>query len=148
MFGLGPQSPVNWLLPLSTRSNVHQLLQAAGLWLYLLLPTLLCDNLLCYYSPILEREITFQLIVTECPPGELCFKADGHYGNHSALSARGCMAEGDCGQVHSLRLKGTVYAMSYACCDVNYCNSGPCVAARSGPLILTLVVVAIMLASV
>ncbi|GLD69560.1 protein Bouncer-like protein [Lates japonicus] len=79
--------------------NMLQLLHVAVLWFYLLIPSLLCDNLLCYYSPILEREKTFELIVTECPPNELCFKADGHYGNHSALSARGCMAKKDCSQV-------------------------------------------------
>ncbi|XP_042268188.1 protein Bouncer-like isoform X1 [Thunnus maccoyii] len=105
-----------------TRPNMLQLLHIAVLWFHLL-PSLLCDNLRCYYSPVLEKEISFELIVTECPPDELCFKADGRYGNYSALSARGCMAEKDCSQVHRLRLKGIIYTMSYACCDWPYCNS-------------------------
>ncbi|XP_056138311.1 protein Bouncer [Lampris incognitus] len=119
------------------------------LYLYLLLPSIRCDNLLCYYSPILEREkeaeANFRLILTECPPAERCFKADGRYGNHSALSARGCMAERDCGQAHSLHLKATVYTMNYACCDWHYCNSGPGVTARSFPLVLTLLTLAVIM---
>ncbi|KAM7414822.1 hypothetical protein PAMA_019578 [Pampus argenteus] len=106
-----------------------QLLHVAVLWFYLL-PSLLCENLLCFYSPILEKERTFKLIVTECPPRELCFKADGRYGNHSAMSARGCMAEKDCSQVHRFRIKGTIYTMTYACCDWPYCNSCPSVVAK------------------
>ncbi|KAM7396917.1 hypothetical protein PAMP_019922 [Pampus punctatissimus] len=106
-----------------------QLLHVSVLWFYLL-PSLLCKNLLCFYSPILEKERTFKLIVTECPPGELCFKADGRYGNHSALSARGCMAEKDCSQVHRFRIKGTIYTTTYACCDWPYCNSCPSVIAK------------------
>ncbi|XP_071753636.1 protein Bouncer [Centroberyx gerrardi] len=127
---------------------MSQLLYAAAVWLVLLLPSLRCDNLLCYYSPILEKEkekeSTFRLILTECPPDALCFKADGRYGNHSALSARGCMAERECGQAHSLPLKGTVYTMSYACCDWPYCNSCPCVTAKPLPLILTLTLAVIL----
>lgn len=102
----------------------RQLVHAALLWLSLPLPLLLSENLHCYFSPILEKEITFELIVTECPPNELCFKALGRYGNYTALSARGCMLEKDCSQVHSLRLLGTVYSMSYSCCDWPYCNRG------------------------
>ncbi|XP_059191676.1 protein Bouncer-like isoform X2 [Centropristis striata] len=125
------------------RSNMSQLLQVVVLWLYLLLPSLLCDNLRCYYSPILEKEKKFEFIVTECPPEELCFKADGRYGNHSALSARGCMAKRDCSQVHSLRLKGTVYTMSYSCCDKPYCNSCPGVTSTSLYITATLLTVAV-----
>nr|XP_046249420.1 protein Bouncer isoform X2 [Scatophagus argus] len=127
-----------------SRPSMLQLLHVAVLWFCLLLPSLLCDNLLCYYSPILEKEKTFELIVTECPPDELCFKADGRYGNHSALSASGCMAERDCSQVHSIRLKGTMYAMSYSCCDWSYCNSCPGVAARSLYISVSLLTVAVM----
>uniref|UniRef100_A0A3P9M7Z7 Protein Bouncer n=1 Tax=Oryzias latipes TaxID=8090 RepID=A0A3P9M7Z7_ORYLA len=71
-----------------------------------------------------SKEITFELVVTECPPNEMCFKGLGRYGNYTALSARGCMLEKDCSQVHSLRLLGTVYTMSYSCCDWPYCNRG------------------------
>ncbi|XP_039663662.1 protein Bouncer isoform X2 [Perca fluviatilis] len=124
--------------------NMLQLLHVAVLWFYLLLPSMLCDNLHCYYSYIQEKEGTVELIVTECPPDELCFKANGRYGNHSILSARGCMAEGDCSQVHSLTFKGTVYKMSYDCCDWPYCNSCPGVTPKSLYFTVTLVIVAAM----
>ncbi|XP_073327929.1 protein Bouncer [Pagrus major] len=127
--------------------NMLQLLRVAVLLVYLLLPSLLCDNLLCYYSPILEHEITFELIVTECPPDELCFKADGRYGNHSALSARGCVPKKVCGQVKSLRLKGTVYTMTFNCCDSPYCNSCPGLDAKSLLITVTLVTVSVMTGS-
>ncbi|XP_045892419.1 protein Bouncer isoform X3 [Micropterus dolomieu] len=130
-----------------SRLNMLQLLRVAVLWFYLLLPSLLCDNLLCYYSPILEKEKTFELIVTECPPDEVCFKADGQYGNHSALSARGCMSTRECSQVHRIRLKGTVYTMTYSCCHSPYCNSGLCITAKSFYIIITLVTVAVMTGS-
>ncbi|XP_027128866.1 protein Bouncer [Larimichthys crocea] len=129
------------------RWNMLQLLHVSVLWFYLLLPSLLCDNLYCYFSPILENEFKFELIVTVCPPDELCFKADGRYGNHSALSARGCMPKKDCSQVHSLSLRGTVYTMSYGCCDQPYCNSCPGVTAKSLYITLTLVTVAVMVGS-
>ncbi|KAG7231118.1 hypothetical protein INR49_027158, partial [Caranx melampygus] len=115
--------------------NMLQLLHVSVLWFYLLLPSLLCDNLPCYYSPILEKGKTVELIVTECPPSEVCYMADGHYGNHSALSTRGCMPQTDCSQVHKIRIKGTVYIMSYTCCDKPYCNS--CLAITANLLSIT-----------
>uniref|UniRef100_A0A3P8W2A0 Uncharacterized protein n=1 Tax=Cynoglossus semilaevis TaxID=244447 RepID=A0A3P8W2A0_CYNSE len=69
---------------------------------------------------VCAKQKSFKPIVTECPPDELCFRADGRFGNHSALSARGCMAKKDCSQVHKLRFKGSVYTMSYACCEGPY----------------------------
>nr|XP_019934300.1 PREDICTED: sperm acrosome membrane-associated protein 4-like isoform X2 [Paralichthys olivaceus] len=130
------------------RLTMFQLLHVPVLWFHLLfLPSVLCDNLRCYYSPILEKEEKFELIVTECPPDELCFKADGRYGNHSALSARGCMAKRDCEQVHKHRFKGTIYTMSYACCDGPYCNSCPIVTAGLLSITLTLVSVAVVVGS-
>ncbi|XP_054475934.1 protein Bouncer-like [Anoplopoma fimbria] len=124
------------------RPNTLQLL-----WFYLLLPSLLCVNLRCYYSPILEKKHTFQLIVTECPPNEQCFKAEGRYGNHSALSARGCMAKKDCSQVHGLSIRGTVYTMSYSCCDSPYCNSCLGIKAKPFYVTVTLLIVAVMTSS-
>lgn len=121
-----------------------QLLRVAVLW-FSVLPSLLCDNLHCYYRPITEK--TSELIVTECPPDELCFKVVGHYGNHSALSARGCMAAGNCSQVHSILLKGTIYNMSYGCCDWSYCNSYPEVTAKLISIIGALLTVAMMTGS-
>ncbi|XP_039987894.1 protein Bouncer isoform X2 [Xiphias gladius] len=126
-----------------TRLSMLQPLHVSVLWFSLLLPSLLCDHLLCHYSPILANDDTFELIVTECPPDELCFKADGRYGNHSALSARGCMAEKDCSQVRNISLKGTVYIMTYACCDRPYCNSCLLVAANLLSITVTLVTVAV-----
>ncbi|TDH09483.1 hypothetical protein EPR50_G00087300 [Perca flavescens] len=126
------------------RPNMLQLLHVAVLWFYLLLPSMLCDNLHCYYSYIQEKEGTVELIVTECPPDELCFKANGRYGNHSILSARGCMVEEDCSQVHSLTFKGTIYKMSYDCCDWPYCNSCLGVTPKSLYFTVTLVIVAAM----
>uniref|UniRef100_A0A3B5Q7T5 UPAR/Ly6 domain-containing protein n=1 Tax=Xiphophorus maculatus TaxID=8083 RepID=A0A3B5Q7T5_XIPMA len=107
------------------RQNVLQLLPAAILCFHLLLPSLLCGNLLCFYSPILKTEeaMTFELIVTECPPREVCFKALGRYGNVTALSARGCFPVKSCGKQSDIRLRGTIYAMTFRCCDWPYCNS-------------------------
>lgn len=122
-----------------------QLLRAALLWLLLLLPPpLLCDNLLCYFSPLLEKEVSFEFIATECPPGEMCFKADGRFGNHSALSGRGCMAREGCGQTHSIRYKGSVFVMSYSCCDSPYCNSCPGAAAQPFCILAALLTAALM----
>lgn len=134
-------------LSLTCRPNMLQLLHVALLLVYLLLPSLLCDNLLCYYSPILQKEVKFELIVTECPPDELCFKADGRYGNHSALSARGCIPKKKCGLVNSLSLRGTVYTMTFGCCDSPYCNSCTGLNAKSLLIAVTLVTVAVMTGS-
>uniref|UniRef100_A0A7N8WLN0 UPAR/Ly6 domain-containing protein n=1 Tax=Mastacembelus armatus TaxID=205130 RepID=A0A7N8WLN0_9TELE len=125
------------------RQNMLQLLHVAVLWFYLL-PSLLCDNLPCYYSPILEKGKIYELVVTECPPDKLCFNADGRYGNHSALSARGCMAKKDCTQSQKIRVKGTVYTMSYACCDWPYCNSCTSITTKYLPIAVTLVTVTVM----
>ncbi|XP_068458531.1 protein Bouncer [Clinocottus analis] len=124
-----------------------QLLHVAVPCFYLLLPSVLCDNLFCYYSPILEGTTTLELIVTECPPHELCFKADGRYGNYSALSARGCMLKRDCSREHDLNLKGTVYTMSYSCCESSYCNSCPGATAQSLYVTVTLMTVSVMTGS-
>ena len=124
-----------------------QLLHVSVVWFSLLPHMLLCENLLCLYSPFLYKGTTFELIVTECPPGELCYKADGRYGNHSALSARGCMAEKDCSKVRKIQLKGTIYTMSYTCCDTPYCNSCPAIAANLLSTTVTLVTVAVMASS-
>lgn len=113
------------------RLNMLQFLHIAVLWFWLLLPSLNCSNLRCYFSPLLDKEVKFEFIVTECPPDELCFKADGRYGNHSALSGRGCMAKKDCSQVHNIRYKGTIFILSYSCCDQPYCNSCPGLTSKS-----------------
>lgn len=118
-----------------------QLLSAAVLWLCLL-PSLLCGTLPCFYRPLMEKEKMFEPIVTECPPYELCFKADGRYGNYSALSARGCVEEKVCSQLQSVRFKGTVYSVNYACCDWPYCNSGPGISATPLSTTVTFVTVA------
>lgn len=110
-------------LPLTCRSNVMQLLPTVVLCFHLLPRQTLCDNLRCYYSPILEKEIPFELIEVLCPPEELCFKGDGRYGNHSVLGARGCMMEADCSQVLKLRIRGVPYNMTFQCCYWAYCNS-------------------------
>ncbi|CAK6961603.1 protein Bouncer [Scomber scombrus] len=124
------------------RLNMLQLLHVSVLWFYLL-PSLLCYNLPCYYSPILENKWKFELIETECPPDEVCFKGNGCYGNHSALSLRGCMAEKNCSQVDSLQVRGTTYDMSYTCCDRPYCNSCQSVTAKLS-ITVTLVTVAVI----
>ncbi|XP_028287801.1 protein Bouncer [Parambassis ranga] len=118
---------------------------AALLVLYFLLPSLVCDNLRCLYRPILEKDKTFERVVTECPPNELCFKGDGRYGNYSALSAKGCMAKKNCSQVSSIRLKGTVYTVTYTCCEWSYCNSCPVVSAE--PLTLAMLVTLVVAGS-
>ncbi|CAJ1056401.1 hypothetical protein NQZ68_038073 [Xyrichtys novacula] len=128
--------PLNMLLPLRV-----------ALLCFYFIPSLLCANLRCYYSPVLEKEEKFELVETECPPDELCYKADGRYGNHSALTGRGCMAKKDCSQVHKIRLKGTIYTMSYSCCDGPYCNSSPRVEATSLYITAALMTVAVMAGS-
>lgn len=120
------------------------LVRVSLLWLYLLLPSLLCDNLLCYFSPLLQKEAKFDFIPTECPPGQLCFKAEGRYGNHSALSGRGCMARETCSQTHIIRYKGTAFTLSYSCCDSPYCNSCSAVAARTFCIAAALLTAALM----
>lgn len=110
-------------LPLTCRSNVLQLLPFVALCFHLLPRPTLCDNMHCYYSPILEKEIPFELVEVQCPPEELCFKGDGRYGNQSVLTARGCMTEADCGQVLELRIRGVPYDMTFHCCYWAYCNS-------------------------
>ncbi|XP_047246405.1 protein Bouncer-like [Girardinichthys multiradiatus] len=118
-----------------------QLLPVAVLCLQLL-PLLLCENLLCYFSPILEKEKKFELIVTECTPNEVCFKVLGRYGNFTALSARGCLLEKSCGKQSNIRLKGTGYVMTYSCCDWPYCNLG--VTVKPFYVLATLMAVCIM----
>lgn len=109
--------------PLTRRSNVLQLLPIVVLCFHLLPRRAQCDNMHCYYSPILEKEVPFEMIAVQCPPDELCFKGDGRYGNHSVLTARGCMMEADCGQVLELRIRGVPYDMTFHCCYWAYCNS-------------------------
>ncbi|XP_030586913.1 protein Bouncer [Archocentrus centrarchus] len=123
-----------------TSLRILTALDTTALWLCFLLPSVLCDNLLCYYSPILEKEMS-ELIVTECPPNKVCFKSNGRYGNHSVLSARGCMAKKDCSQQQKIHFKGTTYTISYNCCDQPYCNS--CLNVAAGPLYITLTLVAV-----
>uniref|UniRef100_A0A3P8RRS6 UPAR/Ly6 domain-containing protein n=1 Tax=Amphiprion percula TaxID=161767 RepID=A0A3P8RRS6_AMPPE len=98
-----------------------------------------------YKYPIREKR-TFKPTVTECPPNELCFKAVGRYGNHSTLSARGCMVEKYCRKKHSKRFKGTVYTMSYSCCDWPYCNSCLGIAANLLHVAVAPVAAAVMVA--
>ncbi|XP_037623726.1 protein Bouncer [Sebastes umbrosus] len=129
------------------RPNVLQLLHVAVLWLYLRLPSVLCENLRCFFSPVRENEKTVKLSVTLCPIDELCFKGEGRYGNHSTLSARGCMAQKDCSQVHQIRNKGVIYHMSYDCCAWPYCNSCPGLTAKYLYIMVTLVTVAVMAGS-
>ncbi|KAJ8381747.1 hypothetical protein SKAU_G00025250 [Synaphobranchus kaupii] len=90
----------------------------------LFLPALHCENLLCYYCPLLPKSKACRLVLAECPPQELCFTASGRYGGRIALSARGCMSEQDCRLEHTILYKGSNFTMSYSCCDWHYCNSG------------------------
>uniref|UniRef100_A0A8C6P3P8 UPAR/Ly6 domain-containing protein n=2 Tax=Nothobranchius furzeri TaxID=105023 RepID=A0A8C6P3P8_NOTFU len=116
-----------------------QLLHVAALCLLLFLPSLCCENLVCHFSPILEKDKMVEPTVTECPPKQVCFEGVGRYGNYSALSARGCMLQDQCSKKVYIRLKGTVYIMSYSCCDWPHCNS--CVAVR--PLLATVTLAAV-----
>lgn len=126
---------------LSYRLKMLQL-RCAAVLCFLFLPLLRCENLLCYFSPILEikKEKTFELIVTECPPKEVCFRGLGRYGNHTSLSARGCMLEERCSRRVNIRLKGTTHLMTYSCCDWQFCNS--CSALK--PFTVALVAVVVM----
>lgn len=130
--------------PLTRRSNVPRLLPILVLCFHLLLRQTLCDNLQCYYSPILEREMPFEPIEVQCPPDELCFTGDGRYGNHSVLSARGCMMEADCSQVLRLRIRGVAYNMTFHCCYWAYCNSSPKLSAKLFAPMVTFSIIAVM----
>lgn len=123
----------------SHRQKMLQLRHAVVLC-FLFLPLLRCKNLLCYFSPVLDikKELTFELIVTECPPKEVCFKGLGRYGNYTSLSARGCMLEERCSHRVNIRIKGTTHIMTYSCCDWQFCNS--CSALK--PFCVTVVLVA------
>lgn len=127
----------------TSRRNMLQLPQAAVLC-YLLLPSLVCDNLRCYFSLLQLKDETVELVPTECPPEELCFKAHGRYGNQSSLTARGCMARKDCSQVHSARVKGNIYRITYSCCERPYCNSCPGVGEETLFVTVTLLTAAVM----
>ncbi|KAK2842450.1 hypothetical protein Q5P01_012650 [Channa striata] len=105
-------------------------------------PLLLCQNLLCVFSPILLKEQTIPFVSTECTTDEVCFIADGRYGNHSTLSAKGCMAQKDCSQVRQVEFRGTAFSMSYACCDWPYCNACPGITDTSLSTALTLMTAA------
>uniref|UniRef100_A0AAV2KY76 UPAR/Ly6 domain-containing protein n=1 Tax=Knipowitschia caucasica TaxID=637954 RepID=A0AAV2KY76_KNICA len=97
------------------------------LWLYLLLPSLMCENMLCYYSPYSTKETQgmFKLVVTECPPKHVCYKAQGYYGAHATLTQRGCMLVESCSQGKKISLRGAIFNTTYSCCEWNYCNSSP-----------------------
>uniref|UniRef100_A0A8C5EKP7 UPAR/Ly6 domain-containing protein n=1 Tax=Gouania willdenowi TaxID=441366 RepID=A0A8C5EKP7_GOUWI len=110
------------------------------LWFFILLPSLLGRNLICYYSPILEKDTVYQPLMTECLPTEVCFKAVGQYGRHKGLTARGCRRQRDCNQRDSLRFKGTLYTMSYTCCESAYCNFSKGVRGRHLSIAVALVV--------
>ncbi|KAL0968706.1 hypothetical protein UPYG_G00270540 [Umbra pygmaea] len=111
----------------------------ALLYMAQFLPAVRCNNnLLCYYSPFMYRNQTFNLTMTECTTTERCMKGNGRYGNHNALSTRGCMGLRDCGQTRPLRLKGTTYNVTYLCCDYNYCNAGLCVTVKSLPFVVAI----------
>lgn len=96
------------------------------LLIYVMLPFLLCSNLRCYYSPYITNDTrkVFKLVVTECPPKQVCYKASAFYGEHDALTHHGCMLLNNCDQMKMISIKGATYNTSYSCCDWSYCNSG------------------------
>nr|XP_057932074.1 protein Bouncer [Doryrhamphus excisus] len=119
-----------------------QLLQATVFFLYIM-PPLLCGNLRCFFTPLLEKEHKYEPVATECPPDEVCFKADGRYGNYSALKAMGCMPKKVCSQTREMSYKGVFYTMSYACCSRPYCNT--CVGLKAAAFSVTLTFVAVVM---
>ncbi|XP_019712504.1 protein Bouncer [Hippocampus comes] len=122
-------------------ASMRQFLHVTAFFVFHLVPYTLCGNLRCLYRPILEKEYEFQPIVTECPRGEVCYKAEGRYGNYSALSASGCMPRRVCGLQHDLSYQGVVYTMSYSCCDRPYCNA--CVGLFANTLVITVTLVTV-----
>ncbi|XP_061679702.1 protein Bouncer isoform X1 [Syngnathoides biaculeatus] len=126
--------------------TMWQLLQVATFFFYLV-PSGLCGNLRCFFRPILEKDYKLDPIVTECPPEEVCFKAEGRFGNFSALSAKGCLPKSVCSLEHDLSYKGVMYKMRYACCDRPYCNSCTGLVANTFVVTVTLVTVAVMVGS-
>lgn len=96
-------------------------------------------NLRCYYLPYTtnETEDIFKVVVTECPPEEVCYSAKGRYGMIDGLIHKGCMRLEKCDSEKMITVKGVVYNTSYSCCDWSHCNTGTCVAAN---LVMTLVI--------
>ncbi|XP_057693307.1 protein Bouncer [Corythoichthys intestinalis] len=116
------------------------------IFIFYLMPAVVCGNLRCLFRPILENEYRFEPIATECPPDEVCFKAEARYGNYSVLSASGCLPRIVCRKERHLSFKGVVYIMSYACCERPYCNT--CVGLVANVFItVTLVTVSMMVGS-
>ncbi|KAF3855010.1 hypothetical protein F7725_023065 [Dissostichus mawsoni] len=97
-----------------------------------LLPSLLCANMRCYYSPILKKG---RNLISSSQSAVLM---------RCALRQKGCMAKKGCSRVHKIRIRGTFYTMSYGCCDSPYCNSCPGVFANPIVITLTLLTVAVM----
>ncbi|XP_061138492.1 protein Bouncer [Syngnathus typhle] len=101
---------------------MRQLLFVTVFFFYLM-PSTLCSNLGCLYRPLMEKDIKFQPLATECPRNEVCYKAEGRYGTHIALSSSGCMTHKVCGQERDVSYRGVVYTLSYSCCNRAYCNA-------------------------
>uniref|UniRef100_A0A8C6UGH2 UPAR/Ly6 domain-containing protein n=1 Tax=Neogobius melanostomus TaxID=47308 RepID=A0A8C6UGH2_9GOBI len=112
--------------------NTTRNMLVSVLLIYLMLPPLLCENLRCFYSPYTTQDTRrlFKVVVTECPPKQLCYKATGRYGNHSALTHHGCMLLKDCNKFKMITVSGAIYNTSYSCCDRAYCNTGSGIAAN------------------
>ncbi|XP_061891623.1 protein Bouncer [Entelurus aequoreus] len=122
--------------------TLSQLLHAAVF--FYLVPCLLCGNLRCFYRPILEKEVKYGHVVTECRPDEVCFKAEGRFGNYSALSASGCMPRKNCRWNHELPYKGVVFTISYKCCNRLYCNACVGLKANTFSIALTLATIVVV----
>lgn len=87
------------------------------------LPGLHCGNLHCFYCPIQLSNKPCKHVFTECLPGQQCFTANGHYGDYSGVSIKGCIPEDKCPKKGNQLIYGTNMSLSYHCCIYNYCNS-------------------------
>ncbi|XP_034031364.1 protein Bouncer-like [Thalassophryne amazonica] len=92
-------------------------------WFCLVLPIVLCDNLFCNYSPIIEKEKTPVIIATECSANKTCYRADVRYGKQTVLKGLGCIDKNKCDKIENYLLKGVVYTIHYDCCDWEFCNT-------------------------
>lgn len=104
-------------------------------------PGVLCENLMCYFCPLTSFNKTCKHTLSECPPQQLCFTADGRFGWASLLFSKGCMTRSDCARPKTSVVRGNNVTFTYSCCSRNYCNSSG--RGAGDPALLTVTAIAV-----
>ncbi|XP_051726744.1 protein Bouncer-like [Ctenopharyngodon idella] len=104
-------------------------------------PGVLCENLMCYFCPLTSFNKTCKHTLSECPPQQLCFTADGRFGWASLLFSKGCMTRSDCARSKTSVVRGNNVTFTYSCCSRNYCNSSG--RGAGDPALLTVTAIAV-----